>query len=266
MNFTRPIVPLLVLMIPAFGQMRENTDPQLSCNSGWKGDSERFCEVRESRVPATQRLEVAASPNGGVTVRGWNRPEILVRARVEANAPTAAEAKTLVSQVNIQTGAGRVDAAGPARNRQSWWGVSYEVFVPHRIDLKVTSANGAINIQDLEGDIAYATANGGVNLTRLAGNVHGETKNGGVTVEMAGDRWQGAGLDAQTVNGGVSLHLPINYSARILASTQHGGFKTEFPVSGDMQSKNLEFNVGSGGAPIRIATRNGGVSIRRKMI
>ena len=33
MNFTQLIVPLLVLMIPAFGQMRENTDPQLSCGS-----------------------------------------------------------------------------------------------------------------------------------------------------------------------------------------------------------------------------------------
>lgn len=48
--------------------------------------------------------------------------------------------------------------------------MSYEVFVPHRIDLKVTSANGGIDIQDVEGDIAYSTANGGVNLTRLAGN------------------------------------------------------------------------------------------------
>lgn len=245
MKFTGLIVPLLVWMIPAFGQMRENTDPQMSCEATWKGDSERFCEVRETRVAATQRLEVAASPNGGVTVRGWNHPEILVRARVEANALTEAQAKSLANLVNIQVGAGRLDAVGPARNRDpdAWWGVSYEVFVPHRMDLKVTSANGGITIQDVEGDITYTTANGGVNLTRLAGNVRGETR-----------------------NGGVSLHLPINYSARILDSTQHGGFKNEFPVSGDLGSKKIEFNVGTGGAPIRIATRNGGVSIRKKMI
>ena len=43
MNFTQLIVPLLVLMIPAFGQMRENTDPQLSCQADWKrGKLERF--------------------------------------------------------------------------------------------------------------------------------------------------------------------------------------------------------------------------------
>ena len=270
MKFTRLIVPLLVLMIPAFGQMRENTDPQLSCQGNWKNSrSERSCEIRESRLPATQGLEVLASPNGGVSVRGWNRQEILVRARVEATAPTEGEAKALASQVQIQGGSGRLSATGPdGRNQhERSWSISYEVFVPHRIDLKASSTNGGVTIQDVDGDIAYSTVNGGVKLTRLAGHVHGETTNGGVTVEMAGDRWQGVGLDAQTVNGGVNVSLPLNYSARILASTQNGGMRSEFPVTGDSRhSKNLEFNVGSGGAPIRIATRNGGVLIRKKAI
>jgi len=63
--------------------------------------------------------------------------------------------------------------------------------------------------------------------------------------------------------------LPMNYSAKIVTSTVNGGVRTEFPValSGDLhRQKNLEFNVGSGGPPIRIITRNGGVSIRKKAI
>ncbi|MBY0507842.1 MAG: DUF4097 domain-containing protein [Bryobacteraceae bacterium] len=251
MKLTPLVVPLLTLMIPAFGQMRENTEPKLSCQ-GWQSSKyERFCEVREQKLPAMQRLDVSASPNGGVTVRGWNRQEILVRAKVEAAAPTEAQAKTLASQVQVQAGAGRVAVAGPTNlnYNDSWWTVTYEVFVPHRIDLKATSVNG------------------GVTLSRLAGNVRGETKNGGVNVEMAGDRWQGTGLDAQTVNGGVSLHVPLNYSARIVASTHNGGIRSEFPMGSDLrQQRNVEFNLGSGGAPIRIATRNGGVSIKKKAI
>ena len=47
MNFTHLIVPLLVLMIPAFGQLRENIE-----------SLERFCEIREQKLPVTQRLEV----------------------------------------------------------------------------------------------------------------------------------------------------------------------------------------------------------------
>jgi DUF4097 and DUF4098 domain-containing protein YvlB len=264
-------VPFLALLIPAFGQFQENTEAKLACDSR-SGDRrhERSCEVRETRLPVTQRLEVLAAPNGGVSIRGWNRQEIWVRARVEAQAPSEGEAKALAGQVHVQSGAGRVSANGPERLRDAWWSVSYEVFVPHRIDLKASSVNGGVNISDVEGDIAYSTVNGGVNLSRLAGNVRGETKNGGVNVEMAGDRWQGAGLDAQTHNGGVNLQLPVNYSARIMASTVNGGLRTEFPVtlSGDLERrpKNLEFNVGSGGAPIRIVTHNGGVNIKKKAI
>ena len=155
MNFTHLIVPLLVLMIPAFGQLRENIEPL-----------ERFCEIREQKLPVTQRLEVLASPNGGVSVRGWNRQEILVRARVETLAPSEGEAKTLASQVRIQAGAGRVSATGPeGRNYKEFvWSVSYEVFAPHRIDLKASSVNGGVSISDVEGDISYSTVNGGVNV------------------------------------------------------------------------------------------------------
>jgi hypothetical protein len=267
----RCAVPFLAILIPAFGQFQENIEPKLGCESRWKnGKHEGFCEIRESRLPVTQRLEVLAAPNGGVSIRGWNRQEVLVRARVDAQAPSEGEAKSLTAQVHVQAGAGRVTATGPARDREgSWWSVSYEVFVPHHMDLKASSVNGGVNIQDVEGDITYSTVNGGVNLARLAGSVRGETKNGGVNVEMAGDRWHGAGLDAQTVNGGVNLQLPVNYSAKILASTLNGGLRTEFPVtmSGDLnRSKNLEFTVGSGGAPIRVVTRNGGVSIKKKAI
>lgn len=273
-------VPFLTLLIPAFGQWRENTQPKLTCEEKWRdSQSERSCEVREQRLPAMQRLEVQASPNGGVTVRGWNRQEILVRARVEATATSMADAKALAAQVQIQAGAGRLTAAGPERNnhknagyKNAWWSVSYEVFVPHRIDLQATSNNGGITIEDVEGDIGYSTHNGGVNLARLAGNVHGETNNGGINVEMAGNRWRGAGLEAKTVNGGVNLYLPLDYSAKIQASTNNGGLRSEFPFAqssgnGDRHSrKDLEFTVGQGGAPIRIATHNGGVSIKKKAI
>lgn len=193
MKLTPVIVPFVSLLIPAFGQQ----EAKLNCDS-YNRDSkyERSCEIRESRLPATQRLEVLASPNGGVSIRGWNRQEILVRARVEAQAKSEGEAKTLASQVQVQAGAGRVTATGPERNRgnDAWWSVSYEVFVPHRIDLKASSVNGGVNISDVEGDITYSTVNGGVNLTRLEGNVHGETINGGVNVDMTVGRARGSML------------------------------------------------------------------------
>ena len=47
--------------------------------------------------------------------------------------------------------------------------------------------------------------------------------NGGVAISLEGRRWEGAGLDVETRNGGVMLSLPGNYSAELDAGTTNGG-------------------------------------------
>lgn len=263
---------LLALALPGFGQFQNNTEPKLNCDQGKWGRSkqERTCEMRESRLPVTQRLDVDSAPNGGVTVKGWDRNEIFVRARVEANADSEAEAKAIAQQVQIQTSGGKVKATGPETRRNSWWSVSYEVFVPHKIDVSAETVNGGVNASDLEGRLEFRSVNGGMNLTRLAGDVKGRTVNGGLNVDLVGASWRGGGLDAETTNGGVNVALPANFSAKVQMRTQNGGLHTDFPVTfqGDLQQRNksLDFNVGSGGAPIRIVTQNGGVTLKKKSI
>jgi hypothetical protein len=89
--------------------------------------------------------------------------------------------------------------------------------------------------------------------------------NGGVKVELAGDGWQGAGLDVQTVNGGVSLLVPDGYSAHVAAGTRNGGVKCEFPITAQgALNRELATDLGQGGAPITIRTKNGGVTIGKR--
>src|SRR5260370_1688566 len=72
---------------PLFAQLRDNSEKQMTCqNGGYDSDGVRHCEMREQTVPAIGRLSVDASRNGAVTVRGWLRNEVLVRARGEASA------------------------------------------------------------------------------------------------------------------------------------------------------------------------------------
>lgn len=264
---------LLALALPVFGQFQNNTEAKLSCENqkNHGGDrQERSCEMRESRLPVTQRLDIDSAPNGGVSVRGWDKNEIFVRARVEASAESEAEAKSIAQQVQVQTAGGRIRATGPDTQRRRWWSVSYEVFVPHRIDLTVETVNGGVNASDVEGRLEFRTVNGGLNLTRIAGDVKGRTTNGGVNVDLEGPSWRGVGLDAETTNGGVNLRVPANYSARVSSRTMNGSMNTDFPVTfqGEIggRNKNIDFNIGGGGAPIRVTTQNGGVNIRKKSI
>ena len=261
-----------LLMLPAFGQFRENSTPELTCDnaSKWNKGYGNSCDLREVKLPATQRLDIDAGPNGGVTVRGWNRPEVWVRARVEAHAKEGeAVAKELAGKVTLDTSAGRIAARGPeTRGSENWWSVSFEIFAPHRMDLSARTTNGGVNLSDVEGQLRFSTTNGGVNLARVAGDVQGRTTNGGLNVDLDGPRWQGSGLDVATTNGGVNLHVPASYSADLRAATTNGGFTSDFgaPARDEqgVRRKQYERVLGNGGPTVRVATTNGGVRIKKK--
>lgn len=247
-------------------------DKQLTCDSNSRNDRRsRVCEMRESTMAVSGKLEVDAAPNGGVRVSGWDRNEILVRSRVEAWGDNDAEANGRLKEVRVVTSGAKVTADGP-KSMGSWggsqkWSVSYEVFVPRKIDLKLATVNGGINVADVRGNMNFETVNGGVHLARTAGRVKGETVNGGVTVDLSGTTWEGEGLDLETVNGGVTVTVPAAYSASFHAGTVNGGMSSEFEgatIQGKWGPKKMDLKLGSGGPPVKLETVNGGVKIRRK--
>jgi len=101
-----------------------------------------------------------------------------------------------------------------------------------------------------------------VSLADVFGDIRGETTNGGLDVRLTGDRWAGAGLDVRTQNGGVHVQVPKRYSAELETTTVNGRVRTDFPVT--MSGRSFTTTLGSGGARLRAATRNGGIRIERR--
>ncbi len=254
---------LLAAAPPALAQADQFRNP---CRD-WDGfDRAAHCEVRQLMVPiAGSQLTVDAAPNGGIAVRGWDRQEIQLEAKVTTTADTPEEARALAGQIRVLTDGGRVRAEGPRTRDGSGWGVSYDVMVPARWDLELTTRNGGISIADVEGRITFNTTNGGIKLANVNGDVKGSTVNGGVRVELDGPGWTGEGLDVETKNGGVRLAVPDGYSAHLEAGTRSGGIRLDFPVTvqGNLR-RELNADLGAGGAPIRLRTVNGGVRVERK--
>ena len=246
----------------------KSKDAQLVCREEqrWRNDRlAAFCEVREQTLaPSGGTIAIDGRQNGGVSVRGWDKNEILVRARVQTSAPTEPEAAQLAQQIRIETGGSKIFASGPDSRRDYQWNVSYQVFVPRRADVSVETHNGGITIADVNGKIDFTALNGGVTLKRIGGMVRGSTTNGGLHIELAGDRWDGDSLDVSTTNGGVMMSVPENYSAQLQTGTVNGGVTVNFPVTVEGQiSKTLNVNLGAGGAMVKAFTTNGGVMIKR---
>jgi len=239
----------------------------LTCNDGNnRGNHSEVhrCEVREQTVPFAGRLSVDAGQNGGVSVKGWDNGNVLVRARVEAWGPDEGTANSNFSQVSLNLSAGQVTASGPSHGKHEGWAVSYEIFLPRQADLNLKATNGGLSITEVRGNIRFETMNGGVHLKGVAGDVDGKTTNGGVHIELAGSRWDGAKLEVRTVNGGINLSMPQNYSAHFETATENGHVNIGVPmtVHGEI-GKRIVTDLGSGGPTIHVETTNGGVNLRQ---
>jgi Toastrack DUF4097 len=273
----KPAFALLVLIsltAPAWAQMRDNRDTQLTCNNISREISRErslSCEVRESNLGPSGRLEIEPGHNGGITVKGWAQNSVLVRARLEAWAENDMEARNIASQIRVETAGGQIRATGPdfdgflRSDRYRSWAVSFEVFTPWNTDLTMGSHNGGIMISDIRGQIDFQSHNGGVRLARVAGDVKGETHNGEINVELNGNTWDGRQLEVSTHNGGVTLLLPASYSASLETQSNRGRLDSDFPVTvrGRLDDKNLNFSIGSGGPLIKVSTYNGGIRLRK---
>lgn len=240
---------------------------RLTCSGdSWYNDKlEGNCEVREQTLAMSGApIAIDGKQNGGISVKGWDQGQVLVRARVQTGAPTAAEAADLAKQIRIETSGAKIYASGPENRKNYHWDVSYEVFVPRRADLSLETHNGGISISDVNGKIDFNALNGGVVLRKVGGAVRGSTTNGGLVVELSGDRWDGETLDVRTTNGGVILSIPENYSAKLETGTVNGSINVDFPVTVQGKiNKELAVNLGSGGATVKAVTTNGGVRVKR---
>lgn len=263
----KTLLSALAVLAASLGATAQTTDPQFetTCNNSWsRGDKsmKQFCETRDLTMPAPngQPLTVDGGPNGGITVRGWDGPNVRVRAKVQTWGSSDAEAAASAHRITIATQSNTLRAANPDKDHN--WSVSYEVFVPRTTALALNTTNGGIHIENVQAAIHFETTNGGVSLENLGGNVKGETTNGGLSISLSGSQWQGQGLDVSTTNGGIRWKLPRAYSARLVTSTNMGGIRTDLPVTKTgMFRKEVEANLGQGGAVVKAVTTNGGISV-----
>jgi hypothetical protein len=230
---------------------------------------ESSCDVREQTLGRVSLLDVDPGGNGGISVRGTSGGSTRVRFRVVGNARDERTARKLMEAVRVSADGGRIRAEGPDSNgRDGWWNVQLEIETPSATPLALSTRNGGIALDGVSGRTRFETSNGGVSLVNVSGDVQGRTANGGVRVVLDGTRWQGDGLNVETTNGGVHMALPAGYNAELHTETNNGGIDIDFPITvrgrvSDVRRR-IDTTIGSGGAPLRVRTVNGGVRIERR--
>lgn len=220
-------------------------------------------DLQRIHEPAPKGVwRIDAGENGSVQLSDWDEDEVLICAQVVAWSPDQERAAKLLRSIHVETGGGVLRAEGPAQSKSARWSVSYEIFAPRQTDLDVAALNGAVAVEGIRGRMTLRTENGPLSIIGAGGDIRGRTSNGPLSVTLTGSRWHGQGLDLETTNGPVQLSIPRDYSAELTTGTVNG------PMAGaDLgarragRHRHVSTVLGSGGAPIRVVTTNGPVTV-----
>ena len=221
-------------------------------------------------LSATGRVSLA-NINGGVTIKVWDR------AAVQVDAIKKAYRKERLDEAKIDVTANedniriRTEYPDDNQNFRSGEGrynnpatVEYALTVPRKAMLaSIELVNGSLDIDGVEGNVKASSINGRVVANGLMGEAKLSTINGQLqaTFTQLNDA---KAISLNSVNGSLVLVIPSDSNASIRAGTVHGSIENDFGLQvrhGEYVGHNLEGQIGSGGAGIKLDNVNGSIRI-----
>jgi DUF4097 and DUF4098 domain-containing protein YvlB len=204
------------------------------------GDSNRYREDFHYSYPqsAGGRLTLE-NFNGSVEISSWDQN------KVDVSGTKYAETQSLLNQIQIEASSSgnavRVKTTRPDPHHGNM-GAKYVVHVPRQTTLEdISSSNGSIRVDDIDGNAHLSTSNGSVHLGNIRGNVDAHSSNGSIEVkDVKGN------VNFTTSNG--SVHAE-NLEGSFEAQTSNGGIRARLHDS-------------PGGRPIRLSTSNGDIDLQ----
>jgi len=249
---------------------------------------------------------IVRSGNGPITVREATGDRVEIRAvkNVRSGGSIRDVAFDIIEsdgQIEVCTVyEPQTSCRGRGSNRNVRVRVDFTVYMPKSSRLRISTGNGALDIDRAGADVSATTGNGDVNVGETQGRVDVTTGNGDVHVDGANGpvtattgngrifvQTSRGAVDANTGNGDVDVRikampidgdmrfnsgsgtirvsLPSDYSGRIDASTGNGSLSSDFEISvlGRLDAQHLRGTIGQGGPLIRMSTGNGAIVLRK---
>jgi len=258
-------------------------------------------EIQADRVsvhlsnPAHPASVKASLKSGGITVKGYDGEEVIVEAwfRTGKSSPgNKTDPKREPSKIS-ETGATRLKVeeknnvvtvgAGPSDRP-----IDLTIQVPFKTSLNLgCMTNGAIFVENVEGEIEASNQSGPVTLTNISGVVIADSRNGTLLVRLS-KVTPDKPMSFTALNGDIDVTLPADLKAKFKVATQNGRAESDFDIGltprkpglGDSGQGagnylilknggkelvlfNIVTNVNGGGAELSFKSINGNVFLRK---
>jgi hypothetical protein len=248
--------------------------------------AETFRDAYEQTRPLDPHgLVRIENANGSITIRTWNRPEVLVQ--VEKRASSEDYLKEIGVAIDSDPRSLSITTTFPHHLLRWLWNgddhgeVRLVLTVPETVDLRgITSVNGAIAISGVQGEVEAHTVNGTVTIDSVHGALEAHTVNGAIhatdvrsnavlstingaihaEVTALGSSGH---LHFSTINGSIAILLARNADATFRASTVNGGTSCDLPIrlTEEGHHRGMQGVIGAGGGSITTSTVNGSVRL-----
>ena len=230
-------------------------------------------------VSGTPRVSIETF-DGSVNIRAWDKQEVSYSAVKRAGDEEEMRAITIRAEqrgdeVLIKAEFDRATAQRRGGNYQAT--AAFEIFVPRKSTLRVSSGDGSLGVEGVSGEMTMNTGDGSVDVRDSGGRLTVNTGDGRIHVANFNGALQantgdgGINLDgrftslsANTGDGSISLALPNNANATIETNAEavmNDGLATS--EDGDETQRVRRWRVGGGGPVLSLKTGDGRIYLRR---
>ncbi len=233
-------------------------------------------------------LTVIGAPEGSITIEGWSRNEVEVRAEIQLSANTEQDLDRLAA-VNgfvldedlnhlrvLTTGThDRVFMKAQAKNFPKTllglpWKIDYRIRVPMAVDLDINAGRGPISLAAVEGNIRVSSPQSETKLEFSGGTLSTTIALGKVSLKVLGRSWRGVGADIKVASGDIVLELPAGFSGDLDAEILRAG-EIENTYEGlearekpGITKQQVKGRMGSGGGFLKLTVGDGRIYIKKQ--
>lgn len=218
-------------------------------------------EQRELALDGVEQIRVTAAPEGGLSIRGWNKPNARLIVCRYAVASNKAHATRVLDSITVSHAKGEIAARGPQiDSTQAWW-AHMILYVPRRANVYVRAANGGVAIRNMSGRVTAHASSGGISVAQSSGRYTITTDTGGITL----DRVTGA-VDASSREGSIAYKIGVKDVPSIEARTASAGhilctLKGCESELGSWAANRTLLRIGNGTPAVRLATSGSSIFI-----
>jgi hypothetical protein len=233
-------------------------------------------------------LTLIGAPDGSITIEGWSRSEVEVRAEIQMRADTEQDLDRLaavngfvldedLNHVSILS-TGTHDRAYMKAHTKNFpkkllglpWKIDYRIRVPMSVDLDINAGRGPITLAGVDGNIRVSSPQSEVKLEFSGGTLSTTIAVGRVTLKVLGRSWRGVGADIKVAAGDIVLELPTGFSGDLDADILRTG-EIENSYDGlearekpGVTKQQIKGRMGSGGGFLKLTVGDGRIYIKQQ--